>query len=138
MDPTLISAIEAADAERARATLAKDADTLGRLFGDDLLYVHGSAVAESKALYIERVCTGHYDYEELTSLRRNFRAYGDVVLVDGDVRIQVVSGGNRRDFVSRYLQAWAKRNGAWQMVSCSRHPCRLQPEPARVRRRRVP
>ena len=122
MDAATISAIEALDAQRVRATLAKDAAALGRVLADDLLYVHSSAVAETKALYIERACTGHYDYKGLTSLRRNFRVYGDVVLVDGDVRIQVVVGGNTKDFVSRYLQVWAKRSGDWQMVSWQSTP----------------
>jgi hypothetical protein len=121
-DPTLISAIEAADARRAQATLAKDRATLEQVLADELLYVHGSAVGEDKALYIDRVCSGHYDYKALTGLRRNFRIFGEVALVDGDVRIQVVTAGNPRDFVSRYLQVWVLRNGAWQMVSWQSTP----------------
>ena len=122
MDTNDIKAIEEADARRTKATLEKDTATLATLFGDDLLYVHGSGVAETKAQYIDLIGKGHYDYKALTQVRRSFRGFGDVVLVDGDVRIQVVVPSGARDFVSRYLQAWAKRDGRWQMVSWQSTP----------------
>ena len=65
-----IQAIEQADARRCAATIAKDAATLRELFGDDLLYVHSSATAEDKALYIERACTGFYDVRRHGAGRR--------------------------------------------------------------------
>ncbi|MBP8306972.1 MAG: nuclear transport factor 2 family protein [Burkholderiaceae bacterium] len=122
MDNNDIKAIEAADARRAKATLDKDTATLQSLLGDDLLYVHGSGTAETKEQYIGLIASGHYDYKSLTQLRRAFRGYGDLVLVDGDVRIQVVVPAGERNFVSRYLQAWAKRDGRWQMVSWQSTP----------------
>ncbi len=123
MSDDTIRTIEAIDARRNQAALAKDAATLREILADDMLYVHGSAVAEDKALYIERVChNGHYDYKLLENQRRNFRVYGDTVLVDGDVHIKVVTKGGPKDFVSRYLQAWVKRDGRWQMVSWQSTP----------------
>lgn len=122
MDTNDIKAIEEADARRTKATLDKDTATLATLFGDDLLYVHGSGTAETKEQYIGLIASRHYDYRSLTQLRRSFRGYGDLVLVDGDVRIQVVVPAGERNFVSRYLQAWAKRDGRWQMVSWQSTP----------------
>ena len=103
MDTNDIKAIEEADARRTKATLDKDTATLATLFGDDLLYVHGSGTAETKEQYIGLIASRHYDYRSLTQLRRSFRGYGDLVLVDGDVRIQVVVPAGERNFVSRYL-----------------------------------
>ena len=122
MDTNDIKAIEEADARRTKATLDKDTAILATLFGDDLLYVHGSGTAETKEQYIGLIASRHYDYRSLTQLRRSFRGYGDLVLVDGDVRIQVVVPAGERNFVSRYLQAWAKRDGRWQMVSWQSTP----------------
>ena len=122
MDTNDIKAIEEADARRTKATLDKDTAALAALFGDDLLYVHGSGTAETKEQYIGLIASRHYDYRSLTQLRRSFRGYGDLVLVDGDVRIQVVVPAGERNFVSRYLQAWAKRDGRWQMVSWQSTP----------------
>ena len=117
-----IQEIEAVDARRVAATVGKDAAALRELFGDDLIYVHGSATAENRELFIERATTGFYDYRVITNQRRNFRVYGDVVLVDGDTRIQVDVKGAPKDFVTRYLQAWVRRDGRWQMVSWQSTP----------------
>ena len=122
MDNNDIKAIEEADARRTKATLDKDTATLATLFGDDLLYVHGSGTAETKEQYIGLIASRHYDYRSLPQLPRAFRGYCDLVLVDGDVRIQVVVPAGERNFVSRYLQAWAKRDGRWQMVSWQSTP----------------
>jgi uncharacterized protein (TIGR02246 family) len=120
--PATIQAIEAIDARRVDATLAQDAAALREIFGDDLIYVHGSAVAESRDVFIERATTGFYVYRALTTQRRNYRELGDVVLVDGDVRIQVCVKGTDKDFVTRYLQVWARRDGRWQMISWQSTP----------------
>src|ERR1700760_3715468 len=58
-----ITADEALKAEDARyaAQTKSDFDTLERLYGDDLVYVHSTAVVDSKASYIERQRSGlHY------------------------------------------------------------------------------
>ena len=118
----VIQEVEAADARRAAATLAKDAAGLREVLSADLLYVHGSAVAESRDQFIERATTGFYDYRGLTHIKRNFRVYGDVVLVDGDIRIHVFVKGVEKNFVSRYLQAWARLDGRWRMTSWQSTP----------------
>ncbi|MFT3800349.1 MAG: nuclear transport factor 2 family protein [Burkholderiaceae bacterium] len=122
MSQEIIKEIEALDERRAQATIAKDAATLGELLGDDLVYVHSSATTESKSQFIERATTGFYDYRGLTNLARTFRVLGDVALVNGDVRIEVVVKGSTKNFVSRYLQVWARRGDRWQMVSWQSTP----------------
>ena len=122
MSEDIIRAIEAIDARRCQATIAKDRAVMDEILADDMVYVHSSAVAESKAQYIERATTGWYDYTGLTDRGRTFRVYGDTVLVNGDVRIQVTVKGTPKDFVSRYLQVWAKQGGRWRMVSWQSTP----------------
>src|ERR1700760_2545755 len=58
-----ITADEALKAEDARyaAQTKSDFDAMQRLFGDDLVYVHSTAVVDSKASYIDRQRSGlHY------------------------------------------------------------------------------
>jgi hypothetical protein len=66
-----ITADEALKAEDARyaAQTKSDFDALERLYGDDLVYVHSSAVVDSKASYIDRQRSGlHYQaYGRATS-----------------------------------------------------------------------
>ncbi|MEI7447294.1 MAG: nuclear transport factor 2 family protein [Burkholderiales bacterium] len=116
-DPRTIAELEALDDRRAAAAIAKDRATLEALLADDLRYVHSSATVEDKATYIERVCTGWYDYKSLDTRSREWRLYGDVALCNGEVRIQVVAKGAAKDFVSRYLQVWRREPQGWRMAS---------------------
>lgn len=113
----LIAELEALDECRAAVTLAKDRATLEALLADDLHYVHSSAVDEDKATYIERTCTGWYDYKGLTPIQREWRFWGDTALCNGECRIQVMARGTMKDFVSRYLQVWRRGPQGWQMAS---------------------
>lgn len=119
---SLVAELEALDERRAAAAIAKDRATLEALLADDLHYVHSSAIDEDKATYVERACTGWYDYKGLTALKREWRVWGDTALCNGDCRIQVVVKGTTKDFVSRYLQVWRRGPRGWQMASWQSTP----------------
>jgi ketosteroid isomerase-like protein len=121
-DKAIISEIEALDERRAKATVEGDFETLESLLGDDLRYVHSSAADEDKALFLGRLRDGHYRYRGLTSLKRDFRVIGDVVLVNGDLRIDVEVSGAPKVVMSRYLQVWARRTAGWQMIAWQSTP----------------
>lgn len=113
----IIAQIEALDNQRTQAILARDFTALEPLMGDDLRYIHSSAVQENKAEYLEKLTRGHYLYRGLDVQQREYRVLGDVVLVNGDLRIDVEVQGTRKVVLSRYLQVWARRASGWQMVS---------------------
>ena len=121
-DKDVIQEIEAVDAKRSQAILNCDYKTLEPLMGEDLRYVHSSAVQEDKKQYLEKLASGHYIYHALDVLQREFRVIGEVVLVNGDLRIEVAVAGTKKVVMSRYLQVWAKRASGWQMVSWSSVP----------------
>ncbi len=119
----IIGEIEALDAERSAATIAADRGALDRIIGEDLRYVHGSGADENKTLYLERLGNGYYDYQSLKVLQRDFRVLGDVVLVNGDIAIDViVDKSKHKKFTSRYLQVWARRDAQWKMISWQSTP----------------
>lgn len=121
-DAKLLAELNAADDRRAAATIAKDRAALEAMFSPDLRYVHSSGTDEDRATYIERACTGWYDYRKLTSLRREWRVIGDVALCNGDVAIDVVAKGNPKVFTSRFLQVWRREGGAWKLVALQSTP----------------
>ena len=121
-DPRIVAELEAIDDRRAAATIAKDRATLESLFAPDLIYVHSSATAEDRATFVERACTGHYDYTALIPLARAWRVWGDTALCNGDVRIRVTVKGTPKEFVSRYLQVWRRGPSGWQMASWQSTP----------------
>lgn len=112
-----IAHIESLDNQRTQAILSRNFQALEALMGDDLRYIHSSAVQENKTEYLDKLASGHYRYHGLDVQQREYRVLGDVVLVNGDLRIDVEVKGTRKVVLSRYLQVWARRAGAWQMVS---------------------
>lgn len=121
-DKDVIQEIESLDNKRSQATLNKDFEALELLIGEDLRYIHSSSVQEDKKQYLDKLASGHYVYHGLDVLQREFRVLGDVVLVNGDLRINVEVAGTKKIVMSRYLQVWAKRSPGWQMVSWSSVP----------------
>lgn len=121
-DQSIITEIEALEARRRKALVDKDFATLSDMMDEALLYVHSSAVAEDKALYLKKLRDGHYLYSDLKSVRRELRVFGDVVLANGDLQITVKVAGTDKVIMSRYLQAWARRASGWKMVSWQSTP----------------
>ncbi|MBU3651906.1 MAG: nuclear transport factor 2 family protein [Limnohabitans sp.] len=116
-DADIIAQLEALDQQRTQSILQRNFAALAPLLGDDLRYIHSSAVQENKAQYLEKLTNGHYIYHGLDVQQREFRVLGDVVLVNGDLRIDVEVKNTRKVVLSRYLQVWARRPSGWQMVS---------------------
>src|ERR671924_408156 len=68
----------------AKATIEKDVATLNRIYGDDLMYAHSSALTETKAQVLKNI-QGPNDAEFMKFSDTNIRVYGDVALAKGVV-----------------------------------------------------
>ncbi|MGB7184716.1 MAG: nuclear transport factor 2 family protein [Burkholderiaceae bacterium] len=121
-DQTIFETITGLDDARATATVAGDIDKVEAVLASTLCYVHGSGGQEDRALYLKRLREGFYDYKGLRSIRRDFRRFGDVVLVHGDINIHVVVNGAEKDFESRYLQVWTLERDEWKMAAWQSTP----------------
>ncbi len=105
--------------ERARqaACISGDADVIAAFMSDDCVYVHSSAQVETKQQMLDRFRAKTLIYRSLVMSDVRVRAYGDMVLVNGDMHIDVTTDGVTKDVRSRYLQAWRLDGDTWQMVS---------------------
>jgi len=121
-DQAVFDHITELDNARQQATLAKDFDKVEGLLGSSLRYVHGSGTDEDKALYLERLRSGFYDYKGMNPLRRDFRRFGDTVLINGDMEIHVFVDGTEKNFKGRYLQVWTLEGGDWKFVAWETTP----------------
>lgn len=124
-DQQLFEHITALDDARQRHTVAKQFDEVDKVLGSTLRYVHGSGTDEDRALYLDRLRSGYYDYLGMTPRRREFRRFGSTVLVHGDMQIHVIVDGTEKNFQGRYLQVWAEQGGDWKMVAWETTPMPL-------------
>ena len=88
MSDSLKNEIEAVDDRRYQAMLDRNWDALAEVFGDDLLYTHGSALTDDKQGFIDNFKKKY----RLKSAKREdvtVRGYGDIAIMHGRVTMEM-------------------------------------------------
>jgi ketosteroid isomerase-like protein len=113
-----ITADEALKGEDSRyaAQTKSDFDALEHLYGDDLVYVHSSAITDSKASYIERQRSGlHYRVMKPSDVK--VRVFGCLAIITGRGDYEVTQDGKDSSPHLLFTAVWAKRGPDVQFVS---------------------
>jgi ketosteroid isomerase-like protein len=106
-------------AERAlyEAMIANDGPALAALASDDLVYVHSTAVAETKDEWLAGVARGHYDYKAISSRGVKIKAYGEAAVMYGIVDMSVATGGGPDEMLHlQFVLVWAREAGRWRLT----------------------
>jgi ketosteroid isomerase-like protein len=109
--------ISALEARRYQAVAEADIATLGELFSAQLVYTHSDASADSKQSYLDKLATGYFDYGVIDHPESSIVVHGDCAIVIGDMRGEVVIGGQTRVLNSRTLAVWVRENGNWVLLA---------------------
>jgi ketosteroid isomerase-like protein len=114
-----ITADEALRGEDARyaAQTSRDFASLQRLIGDDLVYIHASAIVDSKDTYIESQRAGTVIYRTMRRSDVTVRTYGCLAMITGLANFDVTNKGQDISVELRFHSIWAKRAGGVQFVS---------------------
>jgi ketosteroid isomerase-like protein len=118
-----ITADDALKGEDARyaAQASSDFDAMGRLYGDDLIYVHSTGVVDSKASYIERQRSGlHYRVMKPSDVK--VRVFGCLAIITGRGDYEVTQDGKDSSPHLLFTAVWAKRGPDVQFVSWESTP----------------
>jgi ketosteroid isomerase-like protein len=113
-------------AERALydAMIARDFPALERILAPELVYVHSTAVAESRQGYLAGVAKGLYEYESIATRDAQVRVHGDVALIDGICDMRVGEAGQPRDLIHLlFVLVWVRDGAAWRLAH--RHATRI-------------
>lgn len=113
-----------AERDLYRAQVARDRDALRGLLAPDLVYVHSTAVAETREQYLDGVARGLYEYESIGSRDTRVRVHGDTAFIDGicDMRVGA-HGGPAALLHLLFVLAFVRRDGKWLLVH--RHAVRV-------------
>jgi ketosteroid isomerase-like protein len=78
---------------RFAAMMHGDVATVDALLADDLTYAHSSGSLDSKARFMEKLVSGHYQFESISSDEVSVRVHGVVGILTGtgQMRVQVQS-----------------------------------------------
>jgi ketosteroid isomerase-like protein len=105
------------DKKRMTAMAQKDIATLNELIADDLVYTHSSARLDTKQSLIGNMESGSTVYTSVVPSDVKAQDLGDTVVLTGNCRIGVNSGGRAMNFGVRFTDVYARRGGRWQMVT---------------------
>lgn len=109
---------EIATAEQAlyRAMIAQNFAALDALLADDVVYIHSTAVAESKEGYLAGVRDGLYDYSAIDSSNVTVRYCGDVAIQTGTVVMSVAAQGEPKAPITLlFTLVWKREQQGWRL-----------------------
>jgi len=110
------------ESRRYRAMCEADAKTLEELLADSLVYTHSYGGADTKASYLDGIRSKKWVYQEVDRPIEDIQVHGDCAVVTGQVRIQLLSGGQPKKLNSRFTNVWVKGRQGWQMVAWQSTP----------------
>jgi ketosteroid isomerase-like protein len=117
---------EIAQAEQSlyRAMIAQDFKALDAILADDLVYVHSTAVAETKDGYLTGVRDGLYEYGSIVSDPVVARLLGDVAVQTGRSLMLVGARGQPKSRTNLLVTlVWKREAGSWRLWR--RHATRI-------------
>jgi ketosteroid isomerase-like protein len=110
------------ESRRYRAMCEADAETLGQLLDDSLVYTHSYGGADTKASYLDGVRSKKWLYRAIERPVEDIQMHGDCAVVTGQVRIELLSEGKPKTRNSRFTNVWVKGAKGWQMVAWQSTP----------------
>ncbi|MBI3528940.1 MAG: nuclear transport factor 2 family protein [Betaproteobacteria bacterium] len=114
-----VTAEEALASEDARyaAQMGDDFGAMQKLYGDDLVYIHSSAIVDNKATYIDSMKSGTVKYRNMQRSDVTVRTYGCVAIISGLGNFDVTVKGQDVAVEIRFHSIWAKRDKGLQFIS---------------------
>ena len=104
------------------ALLKKDADTLGRIWADDLSFVNLRGDLINKKDRIDNIKTGATELKTAVVSQKQVRMYGNSAVATLVVKVNGQYSGEEGNGEFRVTTVWAKPKGMWQMVAVQMTP----------------
>lgn len=94
-----------------------DADTLDRLWADDLIVQVTNMRALTKADALGMLRSGRMKFKRYQTSKLRIRVYGDAAVVTGELeRTRILNGQDANDKF-RFINVYVRRAGNWQVVA---------------------
>ena len=100
----------------------KDMKALESIWGDDLTFINPGGVVLTKAQRLADIQSGANRFDSLEASDRTVRVYGDVAVMTSLTTMKGQYGGQEASGQYRVTNVFAKRAGAWQIVSLQMTP----------------
>jgi ketosteroid isomerase-like protein len=112
------AAVRKLEAQRAEAMLKGDVASLGQILGDDLTYLHGSGVLDTKESLLASISSGKMKYLAFDESDLKVRVYGGAAVLTGKVAVKAKRGDEHLDLKLGLTGVYAKgADGSWKLVA---------------------
>ena len=101
----------------AKAIVARDIQTLGRIEADDFIYTVPDGTVFTKARDLEEMKAGMFVATSFVPDDIKVRVYGDAAVVTGRNTIRAQYKGKDASGQFRWTDTWTKRGGVWRCVA---------------------
>lgn len=106
------------EADRLRSTVAGDFAALDFRLAEDLSYCHSTGKCETKSEYLGNLRSGSTRYRKLELVRARVRRYGDIAILNGQVRVDAEMAGNQLNGMQlAYTDVYRRERGRWRLVA---------------------
>lgn len=110
------AAVLAAETALYRAMIDTDLAALSGILSADLVYIHSTAVAEGRDLYLKRVSERRYDYRSIASRDVTVRIRQDLAVMYGTLDMDVATAGGPPVMMHLlFTLVWTRQDGAWKL-----------------------
>jgi ketosteroid isomerase-like protein len=112
--------VVAAEQARADALVHQDYKALDKILAGDLIFIHASGRADTKAAFMGNLTSGHDTYTRVDKVDAKVRVMGDFAIMSGEFMVQTAGapGTPQRDPEDLIgTGVWQKRDGRWQLIS---------------------
>ena len=108
--------IAAAEQTLYRAMIAQDLPALDAVLADDVVYVHSTAVAETKDGYLTGVRNGLYEYGSIESDAATVSIHGGVAVQTGRSRMSVGARDQPKAPITLLVTwVWKREAQGWRL-----------------------
>jgi hypothetical protein len=113
-----VVAVLRTDGLRLAAMMAGDGSALGRVFSDEIVFIHSDGRSEGKGDYIKNMTAGDTRYENVKTSDLEARQIAqDVVVLAGAQEMRKKLGADWSQINLRFMSVWRNESGMWRMVA---------------------
>ena len=117
MDPADLLGVRQTERALYDAMIARDFAALEQLLAPDLVYVHSTGIAESRASYLAGVSRGLYEYERIDSRDVKVRGNSAILLQHGICDMRVGAKGTPAALIHLlFVLVWTRSPAGWQLL----------------------
>ena len=123
-DENLVSSLVAAHHSRIQALLEGDLETLGKVVGEDLIFVSAHGKMQTRPEVFAAFESGALKIERMVSRDIAARLYGDIGILIYRADTKMTDGAVTIEGMTRSTTVYARRGDGWQLIS--QHQSRIE------------